>query len=367
MVVEDLLIPEPREHEVRIRVAACGVCHTDLHVLRGEVAFPTPGVLGHEVSGIVDAIGPNVTGVAVGDRVVCSFIMPCGHCGYCVRGREDLCETFFAFNRLKGQLYDGETRLARPDGTPIAMYSMGGLAEYAVTPDTSVFPLPDSVSLTDAAIVGCSIFTAYGAVRNQADIRPGDTVAVFAIGGVGTQVLQVARAFGASQVIAVDIRGDKLEKALEMGATHAVNSSSEDPIAHIKSLTGGRGVDVAIEALGSPITVQQAFNAVCDGGKVVLIGIAPVGVEANLEITRFVRRGVTVVGSYGAKARRGAVALWTRPRPSRAGTPSTRSTRPTLHSLPARLSAAQSSRCRFLRPWSHSFIPGNTPGLAGHR
>lgn len=303
MSVEELQTPEPHEHEVRIKVAACGVCHTDLHVLKGEVGFPAPGVLGHEISGVVDAIGPGVSNVAVGDRVVCSFIMPCGHCDYCVRGREDLCETFFAYNRLKGQLYDGETRLARPDGTPIAMYSMGGLAEYAVTPDTSVFKLPDGVPLNDAAIVGCSIFTAYGAVRNQADVRPGQSVAVFAIGGVGTQVLQMARAFGAAKVIAVDIRGDKLEKALEMGATDVVNSSSQDPIEAIKRLTGGRGVDVAIEALGVPVTVQQAFNSVRDGGKVVLIGIAAAGVEANLEITRFVRRGVTVVGSYGAKAR----------------------------------------------------------------
>lgn len=303
MTVEELVMPEPHEHEVRVKVAACGVCHTDLHVLKGEVAFPTPGVLGHEVSGIVDAIGPGVTNVAVGDRVVCSFIMPCGNCGYCVRGREDLCETFFAYNRLKGQLYDGSTRLHRTDGEPIAMYSMGGLAEYAVTPDTSVFHLPESVPLTDAAIVGCSIFTAYGAVRNQADVRPGQSVAVFAVGGVGTQVLQMARAFGAAQVIAVDIRGDKLEKALEMGATHVVNGASEDAPARVRELANGRGVDVAIEALGSPITVRQAFESVRDGGKVVLIGIAAVGVEVPLEITRFVRRGITVVGSYGAKAR----------------------------------------------------------------
>ncbi len=241
-------MPQPRDREVRVKVAACGVCHTDLHVLKGEVAFPTPSVLGHEVSGVVDAIGPGVTNVDVGDRVVCSFIMPCGACAYCVRGREDLCETFFAYNRLKGQLYDGTTRLGRPDGTPIAMYSMGGLAEYAVTPDTSVFRLPESVPLTDAAIVGCSIFTAYGAVRNQADIRPGQRVAVFAVGGVGTQVLQMARAFGASQIIAVDIRGDKLEMALGMGATDVVNSAAEDAPARVRELTGGRGVDVAIEA-----------------------------------------------------------------------------------------------------------------------
>tara|TARA_B100000530_G_scaffold172140_1_gene108641 strand:+ start:443 stop:1546 length:1104 start_codon:yes stop_codon:yes gene_type:complete len=304
MNIEDLVTPEPLEHEVRIKVEACGVCHTDLHVLKGEVAFPTPGVLGHEVSGIVDAVGANVSNVSPGDQVACSFIMPCGYCNYCIRGREDLCETFFSFNRLKGQLYDGTTRLYRSSGTPIAMYSMGGLAEYAVTPDTSVFKLPSTIPLDDAAIIGCSIFTAYGAVRNQADIRPGQRVAVFAIGGVGTQVLQMARAFGASQVIAVDIKPEKLESSLQFGATHTINSLEEDVTEKIKELTEGKGVDVAIEALGSPITVKQAFNSVRDGGKVVLIGIAAAGVEVPLEITRFVRRGVTVVGSYGARARR---------------------------------------------------------------
>ena len=303
MEIEELLTPEPKAHEVRIKVEACGVCHTDLHVLEGEVAFPKPGVLGHEVSGVVDTIGPSVTNVSPGDRVACSFIMPCGYCDYCVRGREDICDTFFAFNRLKGQLYDGSTRLFRPDQSPIAMYSMGGLAEYAVTPDTSVFKLPATIPLNDAAIIGCSIFTAYGAVRNQADIRPGQRVAIFAIGGVGTQVIQMAKAFGASQVIAVDIKDEKLENSLQFGATHTINSAKENVIEKIKKLSGGKGVDVAIEALGSPITVQQAFNSVRDGGKVVLIGIAAAGVEVPLEITRFVRRGVTVVGSYGARAR----------------------------------------------------------------
>ncbi len=303
MTLEDLPVPEPKRAEVRLKVAACGVCHTDLHVLKGEVAFPTPAVLGHEVSGVVDAVGPDVANAAPGDRVACSFIMPCGACAYCAKGREDLCETFFAYNRLKGQLYDGSTRLSRPDGEPVAMYSMGGLAEYAVTPATSVFPLPDGIPLADAAIIGCSIFTAYGAVRNQADVRPGQSVAVFAVGGVGTQVLQMARAFGAHPIIAVDVRGDKLEKALEMGATDVVNGAAEDAPARVRELTGGRGADVAIEALGSPVTVRQAFESVRDGGKVALIGIAAVGVEVPLEITRFVRRGITVVGSYGAKAR----------------------------------------------------------------
>ncbi len=139
LTIEELEKPTPLRGEVLVEVAACGVCHTDLHVLKSEVAFPAPAVLGHEVSGTVAAVGPDVDSVAVGDRVVCSFIMPCGTCRHCVRGYEDLCETFFAYNRLKGTLYDGTTRLARKDGSPVWMYSMGGLAEYCVVPATDVF------------------------------------------------------------------------------------------------------------------------------------------------------------------------------------------------------------------------------------
>lgn len=303
MVLENLRIDSPGPGEAMIKVAACGVCHTDLHVIKGEVRFPVPCVLGHEVSGIVEEVGQGVSNVEKGDRVVCSFIMPCGDCDYCRKGREDLCATFFAYNRLQGQLYDGTTRLSRVDGSPVSMYSMAGLAEYAVTPASSVFKIPDALSLQEAAIIGCSVFTAYGAIKHQANLRPGDTVAVYAIGGVGTNVVQIAHAAGASEVIAVDLHDDKLEMARSFGATATVNAGREDAPQRVMELTGGNGVDVAIEALGLPQTVLQAFNSVKDGGRVVLIGIAPGQTTVPLEITRIVRRGVTVVGSYGARAR----------------------------------------------------------------
>ena len=302
MIVEDLPTPSPRAGEVLLRVAATGVCHTDLHVMKGEVAFPTPCVLGHETSGTVEAVGDGVTNVAVGDRVVCSFIMPCGECAFCRRGRDDMCETFFAYNRLKGQLYDGTTRLARPDGSPVWMYSMAGLAEYAVTPASSVFRLSEGLSLQESAIIGCSVFTAYGAIRNQAELRMGESAAVFAVGGVGTNVVQIAAAVGASPLIAVDLDDEKLALARSFGATHMVNASAADPRERIMEITGGRGVDAAFEALGRPGTVQQAFQSVADGGCVVMIGIASAGETVPLEITRIVRRGVRIMGSYGARA-----------------------------------------------------------------
>lgn len=303
ITLEDIPQPVPKAGEVLVRVAACGVCHTDLHVVKGEVAFPLPCVLGHEISGVVESVASSVSHVKPGDAVVCSFIMPCGACHYCVRGRDDLCETFFAMNRLRGTLYDGTSRLQRRDGTPLAMYSMGGLAEYAVVPAGDVFPAPAHVPLADACILGCAMMTAYGAVKNQARIQPNDTVAVIGTGGVGSNVLQVAKAFGAAQIIAVDIRDDKLEAAMGLGATHTVNAAREDAVAAVQALTQGRGVDVALEALGRPETVVNAFMMTRDGGRMVVIGIAPGTTTAGIEITRLVRRGIQISGSYGSRVR----------------------------------------------------------------
>lgn len=303
LVVEDLPCPRPRPGEVLVKVAACGVCHTDLHVIKGEVKFPLPAVLGHEISGVVEEVAPDVTTVKPRDCVVASFILPCGRCGYCVRGRDDLCETFFAMNRLRGVLYDGETRLFRPDGSPLAMYSMGGLAEYAVVPSTDIFPAPEEVPLRDACILGCAVLTAYGAVKHQAEVKPGETVAVVGVGGVGSNIIQIAKVFGASEIIAVDVREEKLQAARALGATQTVNGAGEDPVARVRELTGNQGVDVAFEALGRPETVVTAFTMARDGGRVVVVGIAAGAATAAIEITRLVRRGIHLIGSYGARVR----------------------------------------------------------------
>jgi len=301
--IEEIPVPRPRAEEVLIKVAACGVCHSDLHVAKGELKFPVPCVLGHEISGVVAEIGPGVRHVAPGDPVVASFILPCGRCPSCARGRDDLCETFFGMNRLKGTLYDGETRLQRADGSPLAMYSMGGLAEYAVVTATDVFKLPAEMPLADSCILGCAIMTAYGAVRHQAEVKPGDTVAVIGAGGVGSNVVQIARLFGAAEVIAVDIRDDKLAEVRKLGATRGVNASTGDAVAQVQALTGGRGVDVAIEALGRPETVSNAFLMTRDGGRTVVIGLAPGQATASIEVTRLVRRSIRLTGSYGCRVR----------------------------------------------------------------
>ncbi|MCZ0857293.1 zinc-binding dehydrogenase [Actinomyces israelii] len=303
--VETLRTPRPKAGEVLIKVAACGLCHSDLHVIGGAIAFPLPAVLGHEVTGTIVELGPGNehTGLEVGQNVAGGFLMPCGQCDACAAGHDELCGPFFDLNRLKGVLYDGTTRLATPEGEPVYMYSMGGLAEYAVIPSTSVAPAPESIDLVPAAILGCAAMTGYGAVRRGADLRFGETVAVVATGGVGTNIVQIARAFGASQVIAIDVDDDKLAPMPGYGATAVVNSVTHDAREEVLGLTGGKGVDVAFEALGIPATWTTALNVLADGGRMVPIGLGAGVQTAEVEINRTVRRSQSILGSYGARTR----------------------------------------------------------------
>jgi S-(hydroxymethyl)glutathione dehydrogenase/alcohol dehydrogenase len=303
--IEQLPVPRPGPGELLLKVRACGLCHSDLHVLNGHIAFPTPAVLGHEVSGQIAALGAGLerTGLEVGQPVAAAFLMPCGQCPECDRGRDDLCPNFFQLNRLRGLLYDGASRLARASGETVYQYSMGGLAEYAVLPATSVTPLPADMDQLAAATLGCAAFTAYGAVRRGADLRVGETVAVVATGGVGGYICQVARALGARQVVAVDVADAKLEAALAVGATHAVNSATVDAAQAVGEITGGRGVDVAFEALGRPETWATALSLIRPGGRMVPIGLGAGQQAAAVPINQLVRSSQRIIGSYGALTR----------------------------------------------------------------
>lgn len=306
MSIETVRMPRPRRGEVLVRVEACGVCHTDLHVLKGEVPFPAPAVLGHEISGTLVELGPGVAGagrLALGDRVVGSFIMPCGDCAACDTGRDDLCANFYRMNRLGGTLYDGQTRIFAADGSPIHMYSMGGMAEYAVVPVTGVARIGAALPFGNAAVLGCAALTAYGAVRHAADLRIGESAVVIGFGGVGANVLQLARAVGAGNTIVVDISAEKLADAIDRGAGATVNAALEDPVEAVLRLTAGRGADVVFEVLGSARTFAQATGMLADGGRLVAVGIAPAGVLGEVPITQLVRRSQRVIGSYGARTR----------------------------------------------------------------
>ena len=308
--VEELRDPEPKAGEVLVDIAACGVCHTDLHIHDGSVPFPAavrawPRDLGHD------------RGFGGGRRATLPLVNAwrapsscrAGSCAMCRAGREELCEPFFAHNRLSGTLYDGQTRLFDRSGEPVWMYSMGGLSEKAVMPARGVAVLPHELELTDSAIFGCALMTAYGAVAQVGQLRRGETVAVFGAGGIGGSVVQVARALGAGQIVAIDVDEGKLSLARELGATDTINASRDDPVQAVRDLTDGAGVNVAFEAIGHPRTFRQATEAATDGGRCVMVGIAPVGVTAEIEITRLVRRKLQVLGSFGGRPRHDLPAL----------------------------------------------------------
>ncbi|KAG6396276.1 hypothetical protein SASPL_142423 [Salvia splendens] len=293
---EDFEMPRPKANEVLIKTKACGACHSDLHVIRGDLKFPCPCILGHEITGEVVQHGPQtdsnvIQRYPVGSKVVGAFIMPCGSCFYCSRGEDDLCEPFFAYNRAKGTLYDGETRLfLRNSRKPVYMFSMGGLAEYCVMPANGLTPLPDTLPYSESSVLGCAVFTAYGAVAHAAEVKPGNSIAI-------------SKAFGATEIIAVDVQDEKLNTAKTFGATHSINARKEDAVAKIRELTDGRGVDIAVDALGGPKTFQQCIQSVRGGGKAVMIGLSPGGGLGEVDIIQLVRRKVKVIGSYGGRAK----------------------------------------------------------------
>ncbi len=300
--IEELKEPQPKGDEVLIKVNSVGLCHTDLHVLKGHIPFPLPAVLGHEVAGTVVNVGNGVDTVRVGDKVVGPFILPCGKCDYCMHGQEDLCEKFYSYNRLRGVYYDNNTRLFTPSGEPVHMLSMAAHAEYSVIPSTSVFKIPETLNHDKSAILGCAIMTAYGACKN-ANLRPAETVAVFGTGGVGINVVQIASRVFRTDVIAIDLSDEKLELAKRIGAIRTINSKREDPVKSILDITDGKGVDVAIEVIGIKDTINAAIKSVRSGGRVTLVGLSSKGSEADFEINSLVRRGVRIIGSYGAKPR----------------------------------------------------------------
>ena len=298
--IENVEISDPRENEVLIKVTATGLCHSDVNVFVGATPVPPPVVAGHEISGVVEKVGPGVTRVKPGDRVISAFIHPCGKCRNCVMGHENLCETF-ASVRLKGTMFDGTTRLRLKDGTPVRTFLGGGFAEYAVVHENALTVVPSDIPLEKVAVLGCAGLTGYGAV-NEAKIEPGETVAVVGVGGVGLSVIQLLRASGAGRIIALGTKKWKLEKALELGATDAINTKETDPVKALKEMTGG-GPDVVIEAAGTSETIQMALDSVRIGGRVILVGLPPVTAQIPFRVASIVRNGITIKGNYGGRPR----------------------------------------------------------------
>ncbi|MEM0091885.1 MAG: alcohol dehydrogenase catalytic domain-containing protein [Saccharolobus sp.] len=301
LVIEDnIYIDGPKQGEVKIRVSATGLCHSDVNVFEGKTPVEPPVIAGHEISGIIEEVGDKVDNLKVGDKVVSAFIHPCGKCKNCITGNENLCEVF-ARNRLKGTLLDGTTRLHFKDGRQIRFFLGGGFAEYAVVPYTALTKVPDDVDLRKVSVLGCAGLTAYGAL-NSAKIEAGESVAVIGVGGVGLSIIQLLKAVGAGRIIAVGTKKWKLEKALELGATDTINSKETEVTKAIKEITGG-GPDVVIEAGGTQETIRMAIDSVRIGGRVVLVGLPPTTAEIPLRIATIVRNGIKIIGNYGGRPR----------------------------------------------------------------
>jgi S-(hydroxymethyl)glutathione dehydrogenase / alcohol dehydrogenase len=270
--VEEVTLEGPGPGEVAVRLAASGVCHSDLSAVSGVLPVKLPAILGHEGAGTVEAVGEGVRGLAPGDRVVLSWVTPCGSCFFCRRGQPNLCDVGERINRTH-RMPDGTTR-ARLGGRELQVVSaLGTLAERAVVPAAAAVKLPGDVALDRAALLGCSVMTGVGAVLNTARVAPGSAVAVFGAGGVGLNAVQGAVLAGAERVVAVDTNPQKLALAESFGATHTVDASGRDPVAAVRELTAGRGADYAFEAIGRKATIEQAYAATRRGGTCVVIGI----------------------------------------------------------------------------------------------
>jgi S-(hydroxymethyl)glutathione dehydrogenase/alcohol dehydrogenase len=277
--IEEIQIDSPGAREVLIRTAAAGLCHSDLHFIEGKYPYLLPTVLGHESSGVVEAVGDQVTYVQPGDHVITFLSVFCGECDYCLGGRPTLCQS-----QSTARGADEPPRLSQ-DGSPIFQFiNLSSFAEQMLVHEHAVVKIDPEFPLDRAAILGCGVTTGLGASINTAKIRPGENVAVIGLGGVGVSAVQGAAIAGASRVIAVDMVPAKLELASKLGATDLVDASKGDAVEQVRELTGG-GVHHAIEAIGLKATAEQAFQMLRPGGTATVIGMIPYG--TSIEINGF--------------------------------------------------------------------------------
>jgi len=269
---DDVEIAAPQAGHVRVRVTHCGICHSDLSVADGVFPVPTPIILGHEAAGVVDALGPEVEGIAVGDHVVLSPIPPCGACYWCVRGEPGVCVNSSALQT--NTLRDGSTGLSRRGATVFRGIGLGGFAEYAIVPVNGAVKVAPTVPLEVACVIGCAVQTGVGAVLNTAGVEEGATVLVMGLGGIGLSIVQGARLAGAARIIVADPVASRREVAKRLGASDAIDPNSADVGTRTLELTSV-GVDYAFDAVGRSSLVQTGLAATRNGGTTVCVGAAP--------------------------------------------------------------------------------------------
>jgi S-(hydroxymethyl)glutathione dehydrogenase/alcohol dehydrogenase len=284
LTIEEIQIDKPGPREVLIRTAACGVCHSDLHMLEGTYRYPLPTVLGHEAAGVVEAVGSEVKHCKPGDHVITCLNAFCGHCEYCMTGRLSLC-TDPDTKRPK----DAAPRLSQ-DGTPINQFiNLSGFAEQMLVHEQALVKIREDMPLDVAALIGCGVTTGVGAVQNTARIEAGSTVCVVGCGGVGLSAVNGAAIAGAGRIFAVDMVGSKLNLAKEFGATDVINASEVENLPkYIKELTDG-GVHYSFEAIGVKSAAEQCFKMLRPGGTATIIGMIPLGTNIELHGAEFLQ------------------------------------------------------------------------------
>lgn len=294
--IEELELGQPGPGEVKVDIAACAVCHSDVTFADGAWGGDLPAVYGHEAAGTVAAVGEGVGRLAPGDPVVVTLIRSCGECWWCRRGEPTFCPARF---RL-----DGESPLRGSDGAPVAQgLRVAGFAEQVVVHASQVVPVPATVPLDAASLLACGVITGAGAALNTASVQPGSTVVVIGIGGVGINAVQGARIAGAERIVAVDLVAEKLELARHFGATDAFNPKDVDVAAAVRDLTDGRGADYAFATVGSAAVMEQAVGVLRRGGTAVMVGIPGNGVTMTLDAIAVPDSGLRILGSKMGAAR----------------------------------------------------------------
>ena len=287
--IETIIVPDPGPGEALVQVKACGVCHTDLHYREGGINDEFPFLLGHEAAGIVESVGEGVTSVAAGDFVILNWRAVCGDCRSCNRGKPQYC---FA-------THNATQKMTLADGTELSpALGIGAFAEKTLVAAGQCTKVDDAAKPEVAGLLGCGVMAGLGAAMNTGEVGRGDSVAVFGCGGVGDAAIAGAALAGAATIIAVDIDDQKLEWAKDFGATHAINSANEDPVEKIRELTGGNGVDVAIDAIGLPQVYEQCFYARDLAGTVVLVGVPNPEMKIELPFIELFGRGGALKSSW---------------------------------------------------------------------
>jgi Zn-dependent alcohol dehydrogenase len=290
LVIEDLILASPQQGEVRVKLSACAICHSDIAYAQGIWGGTLPAVYGHEASGVVVELGRDVSGVNVGDHVIVSLIRSCGCCYYCSQGDMVLCEASFEMDQT-GRLQDTNGKRV------LQAMKTGAFAEEVVVDQSQVIPIAKDISLDSASLLACGVITGLGAVTRTAKVPTGSSVVVIGVGGVGLNSIQGARLARAHPIIALDINDTKLAASETFGATHKVNSLNEDAQKAVKALTNGRGADYVFVTVGSTKAMEQGIELLRRGGTIVLVGLPPVGAKLVIEAVNFADGSQHMMGS----------------------------------------------------------------------